>query len=399
MVKSKFYIIILILISTSSELSAQSNSIEIWIRSFIPDVAHAGAASRTIINNPGGTGSIVQVVPKEIPIIGPLISAVIPSSCFDPDKDRICFVTDNRGFSSDASTTARTDTKFTITFNAEETAATVTPISGRTTTGITKRLNCTSGVIIEQKPGKIDRDALGTPAVAGDVVQVIGQLTATDQLVPCAPSFITPSADCSFDLQWSRASTELTVDFTFGVFPAFEIYARQPGNAWVPIFQQLPLGEAWQLAGDATGFSIATTRKTATVKVPGLMGNWRSPGPEQRFTLQLTGNKVKWIEKNSSGATLIRTVPIRDIGNGNFRIERANDNEVLSFLGFSQQSLRNEILARGANPSYIIFRKEGTSLKGEWYGLLVTKLPNGNLNQLIQPGVNPPKIFIFNQIE
>ena len=111
-------------------------------------------------------------------------------------------------------------------------------------------------------------------------MQVIGQVTATDQLVPCAPTLLTPSADCSFDLKWNRSSTELSIDFTFGVFPAFEIYARQPGNEWVPVFQQLPIGEAWQLAGDATGFSIATIRKTATVKVPGLSGKWQSPAPE-----------------------------------------------------------------------------------------------------------------------
>jgi len=89
-------------------------------------------------------------------------------------------------------------------------------------------------------------------------------------LVPYWPTFLTPSADCSFDLKWNRTTTELNVDFTFGVFPAFEIYARQPGNSWVPIFQQLPLGNAWQLAGDGTGFGIATVRKTATVKVPSI---------------------------------------------------------------------------------------------------------------------------------
>jgi hypothetical protein len=373
--------------------NAQSNSIEIWIRSFIPDVAHAGAAAKNIIPNPVGSESIVEVKPGDIPYVGRLISAVVPKTCFDPSTDRLCFVTDNRGFSSAPGTTARTDTKFIVTFNPNGTA-TVSPATGRTTTGITKRINCTTGTILEQKAGKIDRDAIGTPAVAGDVVQVIGQVTATDQLVPCAPTFLTPSADCSFDLKWNRSTTELNVDFTYGKFPAFEVYARQPGNSWVPVFQQLPEGEAWQLAGDATGFAIATDRKTFTVKVPGISGRWQSPTPEQRFTLEIMGNKVKWTERSSAGVTLVRDVPIRDLGNGNFKIERANDDEVLAFSGF-QPSLRNEILARGPQPSFIIFHREGTALTGEWNGLIATKDGQAHLKELVQPGVRPPKIFIF----
>jgi len=397
MLGHKTFLISVALCLNVSIISAQSNSIEVWIRSFIPDVTHAGSASHTILNNPNGSGSLVQVVPKDIPRIGKIISAITPSSCFDPDTDRICFLTDNRGFSSDPGSTARTDTKFTITFNTNGTA-TVSPGSGRTTTGITKRLNCATGAILAQMAGKIDRDVIGTPAVAGDLVQVIGQITATDQLVPCAPTLLTPSADCSFDIKWNRSTTELNVDFTFGTFPAFEIYARQPGNSWVPVFQQLPLGEAWQLAGDATGFNFATIRKTAAVKVPGLSGKWQSPAPELRFILEIVGNKVNWIERNSLGATLTKEVPILDLGNGNFRIERANDNEVLSFLGF-QQNLRNEILARGPKPSFITFRKDAATINGEWNGLIVTKDNQAHLKELIQPGIRPPKIFIFSQIQ
>lgn len=395
MSKCKSYVILLILCLKISSLSAQSNSIEIWIRSFIPNAEHSGAAKQTILNNPSGLGSIVQVVPKDIPFVGGIISAIAPSSCFSPDSDRLCFITDNRGFSFDPASTARTDTKFTITFNKNGTAQ-ISPASGRTITGITKRLNCSTGTTIEEKAGKIDLDVLGAPIVSQDIVQVIGQVTATDQLVPCAPLLLTPSADCSFDLKWNRSTMEMTVDFTFGVFPAFEIYARQPGNEWVPAFQQLPLGEAWQLAGDGLGFSIATARKNFTVKIPGLSGKWQSPEPEQRFTLEFNGNIVKWTERNSSGAILMREMKIQDIGNGNFRIDRANDNEVLSFLGF-QASLRNEISARSPQSSFITFRREGTNLRAEWNGLIATKDANAHLKELIQPGIRPAKVFIFRQ--
>jgi len=398
MSKKSVPFILLLLFLRPFFLNAQSNSIEIWIRSFIPDAAHAGAATKNILKNSGGSGNIVQVIPKEIPLVGPLIAAVVPTSCFDPDADRICFITDNRGFSSDPATTARTDTKFTLTFNGNGTA-TVTPTSGRTTTGLTKRLNCATGAVLQEKAGHVDLDALGAPAVAGDVVQVIGQISATDQLVPCAPVFFTPSADCSFDLKWNRATTELTVDFTFGVFPAFEIYARQPGNAWIPVFQQLPLGEAWQLAGDGLGFKIATTHQTFSVKIPALAGKWQSSDPDHRFAFEINGSKLIWTEQNATQVKLTREVPMVDQGNGNFRIERANDDDVLNFLGFAQKSLRDEILSKNPLPSFISFRKEGETLRGEWNGLIVTKLPNGHLNDLVQPGIRPPKLFSFSQIK
>jgi hypothetical protein len=397
MSKRRLYFIYLILFSNVSLMSAQSNSIEIWIRSFIPDGVHSGAATHTILSNPNGSGTMVQVVPKDIPYVGRIISAITPSSCFSPDSDRLCFVTDNRGFSSDPASTARTDTKFTITFSPQGTAF-VSPVAGRTVTGITKRLNCSSGTTIEEKAGKIDRDVIGTPIASGDTVQVIGQITATDQLVPCAPTLLTPSADCSFDLKWNRLTTELSVDFTYGVFPAFEIYARQPGNDWVSVFQQLPSGEAWQLAGDGIGLSIATARKSIAVKIPGISGRWQSPEPEQRFTLDFTGSMVKWTERNSLGAFLTREVKIIDIGSGNFRIDRSNDNEVLAFLGF-QESLRNEISARSPQPSFIIFKKEGTTLRIEWNGLIAIKDNNARLKELIQPGVRPAKVFIFKQLQ
>lgn len=110
------------------------------------------------------------------------------------------------------------------------------------------------------------------------------------------------------------------------------------------------------------------------------------------------GSMVKWTERNSLGAFLTREVKIIDIGSGNFRIDRPNDNEVLAFLGF-QESLRNEISARSPQPSFIIFKKEGTTLRIEWNGLIAIKDNNARLKELIQPGVRPGKVFIFKQLQ
>lgn len=380
--------------------NAQSRTIEIWIRSFIPDPTHAGSATQNILKNPNGSGSIVQVVTKDLPFLPDLLASIYETVnsviCAGEKVDTLCFTTDHRGFSSDQSTTARTDTKFTITVNADGSASAF-PLVGRTTTGLTKRVNCNTGVTLFQKPGKIDMDALGTPTVAGNTIQVIGQVTATDQLVPCVPTFLTPSVDYSFDLKWNKSTSELSIDFTYGVFPAYEIYARQPGNEWTPVLQELPSQSAYWLAGDAFGIKISTVKKSVVVKIPTFSGTWQSPLPDQRFSLEFKETAVRWSERNESGGSLIKDVPLIDMGDGSFKIERANDNEALTFLGF-QPAFKNEILTRGTKPSFIIFRKDGTGIKGNWYGLLATKDNSGRLKDLFQPGDKPPKIFVFTKV-
>ncbi|BAV04733.1 hypothetical protein SAMN05421788_11164 [Filimonas lacunae] len=65
---------------------------------------------------------------------------------------------------------------------------------------------------------------------------------------------------------------------------------------------------------------------------------------------------------------LTKEVPIRALGDGNFKIERSNDEEALTFLGF-QASLRSKILARAPQASFITFRIEASGLKRwmEWF--------------------------------
>jgi hypothetical protein len=114
---------------------------------------------------------------------------------------------------------------------------------------------------------------------------------------------------------------------------------------------------------------------------------------------------VKWIERGTQGttpgATLSRTVQLTRAGE-KFRIERPNDMEVLTFLRYQPQSLRDAIIARNPQPSFIVFtRPSGPELFGpwqlfaEWNGLVVTKNPDGTLNEVIQPGVRPAKTYIF----
>jgi hypothetical protein len=218
---------------------AQVGSLEVSIKAFIPDPKNAGQANGNIIRLPNGNnGSMVSFA-------------------------TYCFKSDNRGFSSDPKASSRLVTNFTINPTSGTTAA-IIPNEGRTIAGITSRINCVDGSVIESKKGVVDRDAIGATAVANGTIQVIGQVTGTNILTPARG--LGPSIDYSFDLQWNSTTNTLIAKINFGSFPAFEMYARQPGGKWVPVVQQLPTKTPLSLAGDA--FGINTEVKNVTIKIP-----------------------------------------------------------------------------------------------------------------------------------
>jgi hypothetical protein len=338
------------------------------MRAFIPNPANGGAARSYLDPLPNGQpGSLVRL------------------QDFHPTWLNVCFATDHRGFSSAATSTARLETR--LSLRLKDGAVAVTPATARTTSGTTARVDCATGAITATKIGSVDRDALGVPAVADGAVQVAGQVTGTNRLVPGG---VSPSIDYSFDFIWKPSTSALTAKVTYGTFPAFEVYARQPGGPWVPVARDLPTGTPVALLGDASGVPLA--HQDVTVTIPGMNGKWRSAAPAQRFSIEISGTTAQWTERSAGGATLTRDVPLRELPDETFRIERPNDAEVLSFLGF-QPALRGEILAQGPLPSYMILSWDGESVRGDWYGLLVTKDANAHLKSIAQPGSRPPALF------
>ncbi len=221
-------------------------AVEVWMRAFIPNPANAGQASAFIVAVPA-----------------PSIGSVVRLRGVDNAVLDLCFATDNRSFSNAAATTARLETRLTISPTSSS-AATVTPAANRTSAAVTKKVNCLTGSVLEQAPGDVVRDHLGAPAVADGTIQVIGQAEGRNVLTPLGNSG--PAIDYSFDLQWKPATSTLTAAITYGVFPAFEVYARKPGGAWVAVLQHKPSGPPWKLAGDA--FGVTTERQVQTVLVP-----------------------------------------------------------------------------------------------------------------------------------
>lgn len=350
-------------------------AVEIWVRAYIPGPQNAGAAGGYIVNRPGNPGqSMVRLLPTD-----QLPAKPAPS----------CYVTDGRGFSSADGSTARIETRFTLTPRGA--GGEVSPAVGRTTAGATIEVNCADGIQIAAAPGKVERDTIGTPAFADGTLQVIGQVQGKNELAAWG---LAPSIDYSFDVKWTPWMGELNIALNYGSFPSVEVYARVKGGAWLPVHRHMPSGTPWNLAGDSFGISLSRDEKS--ISLPSTEGTWNSSDSDKRFRVQILNGKLTLIEKSSTGQSLRREVTAELRTDGSLRISRPNDVEVLTFLGF-QPSLRAEILSRSPLPSYIDLKFEGNGLIGDWYGLLITKDANAHLKELIQPGTRPPKSYNFSR--
>jgi len=355
-----------LLCSYASLAHATPGQVEIWVRAFIPNPLNAGLASQYIRSINGDSGSVVTLLPIKTP--------------------NICFSTDNRGFSFSAVSTARLETRFTVLPVGTE-AAEVLPSTGRSTAAVTHQVDCQIGEAVRQAPGRIDRDHMGQPAVADGVIQVVGQAQATN-VIPLMGHG--PSIDYSWDVKWRPFQGRLSVRATYGNFPAFEVYARTEGGDWIPVYKREPSGSPWDLAKDSLGIGVQSD--TQEIQLYPLDGVWHTDDDGHRFTLKFNKEVVTWSETSSAGAVLRRAVTPRFNANGSVSLERPNDNEVLSFLGY-QPTLQREIQARAPRSSFLTLKLDGKRLIAEWNGLLVTKDAQAHLKELIQPGERAPKVF------
>lgn len=149
---------------------------------------------------------------------------------------------------------------------------------------------------------------------------------------------------------------------------------------------------------DAIDRGISRAQKYVTgitPQLPKFDGTWQSSDADHRFKLECAKGTCQWVERNKSGVELARKAKLVPDG-ANFRLDRANDAEVLTFLGF-QPSLKQEILNRSPKSSYLIVSANNGTLNATWYGLLVVKDNDAKLKELKNPGDAPPKAYTFNK--
>ena len=128
---------------------------------------------------------------------------------------------------------------------------------------------------------------------------------------------------------------------------------------------------------------------------PSKAGSWNSSDPGKRFGLTIDGPAVRWTERSGVNELRKDVTARKGPDKQSFIIERPNSDDVLRFLGFSDATLRAEIIAAGPRPSFMIVRSKQGALEGEWHGLVVKKKANGHLDALVQPEQVPAKPFTF----
>lgn len=146
-----------------------------------------------------------------------------------------------------------------------------------------------------------------------------------------------------------------------------------------------------QLPVDYYAAAVATVRTAYG-------GKWRTNDAEKRFSLEVGDGRFRWTEyrgaqqhaldiRGSSSSKVQRVV-----------LERPNEDSVLQFLGFSSAALRAQIIAAKPEPSTLTLTRSGAVLQAVWRGLLVTKKPDGSLNQIVQPSAGTSKTYVFDSV-
>ena len=197
--------------------NSQSNELEILIRSFLPDVDNMGTKASGIKKSKNG----ISIVAHKESVIG-------------------CFSTDNRGFSSSENVTSRLETRFRVVSNNGN--FTLLPNKNPTTVGITKKINCDNGDVLETKRGDTSIDTITYKKSKDGNVIINGRVSSPNPLVK-----VTPNIDYQYIIEWNTSQNTVYIDIAYDAFPAYEMYVRTVGGDWQTVFNRRPIGSPFSL--------------------------------------------------------------------------------------------------------------------------------------------------------
>ncbi|MDB6140741.1 MAG: repeat-containing protein [Verrucomicrobiaceae bacterium] len=179
-----------------------------------------------------------------------------------------------------------------------------------------------------------------------------------------------------------------------GVFQNIRAFVEKNGGAVVDGLEP-PVSTlvAWN--------DVAKTFHQPKIPWQDMDGLWQSTDKEKRFAIQFRGLSApcEFIERNRKGKELRVPVPIQVVpgakGVTTYVLERPNDSkDVLSFYEFNP-TLQNDIINSMPKPSKLVLTRLGDKLKGEWYGLTISRDAAGRLATTKQPGVVKARLYEF----
>lgn len=141
------------------------------------------------------------------------------------------------------------------------------------------------------------------------------------------------------------------------------------------------------------GVNIQTLEEWSRFKT--VEGSWSSMDAAGRFALELSGASGTWTERREATA-LSRSVTVTDEGAW-FKVTRVNDAAVLDFLGF-RPSVRDEVLQKGPQPSFLLFRRDGNEIIAQWYGLKAILTASNHVDHIVQPGTGVNGVFRLRRV-
>ena len=213
----------LMLIWPLPAISGNSVTLDIWIRAFIPKTESGQPGYIQIVHGPNGESW--TAIPSPSPL--------------DPD---ICYLTDQRDFSTDASVTSRIWSHAKLTFDLPGSLSLSTNSHG---TGTTHAVKCSTGATIckDQAP----TTGMNWTNMVGFEHLAVLDIDAKSSNPCITPHFVAPNIEytCRFLIDW--ATSEVKFDGTIRKFPSYEAYISFNSGPTHILFREEPIGTVLNL--------------------------------------------------------------------------------------------------------------------------------------------------------
>jgi hypothetical protein len=203
---------------------------------------------------------------------------------------------------------------------------------------------------------------------------------------PCiVPGFVVPSITYKGQFRIDISTGKLLFEGDVSQFPSIEAFISYQKGAPIMLLQEPATG---------TVMNIGNTRHVRKeIVLPIFDAKWKSSDAAGRFIVDIKGENYKLTE-TSAASSLTRQGRLQSSPDGRMVVYRQNDLEVLRFLGFSPTIIQ-QIQSRGPQPSFLTFKRVGSTLRAEWAGIEVIKDLKGQFKEMKQPGQGLIKQYDF----
>jgi hypothetical protein len=211
-------LLVTIILTTSPHRSTGQGfpKLDIWIRAFIPDAISDEPGYIRTIHGPQGQNW--TAIPSPSPL----------------DSD-ICYLTDQRGFSTDPGVTSRMWSHATLSPTASQTHD----------TGQTHAVKCKTGADVCVDKAKATGMSFSFDSVINNVLIDINAAASN----PCiTPNWVAPNIEYKGRFQINLATGDIKFDGSVRKFPAYEAYVILSGKPPVIVFRQDAVGTVLNLA-------------------------------------------------------------------------------------------------------------------------------------------------------